>query len=55
MQVSVAIRCADCLVPQYSSVVPDKWYTLVVPSFLVEGGDNFLSISEHYRNRTIGE
>lgn len=47
--------CADCEVPTYEPIEADKWYGVVGNSFVIDGGDNFLNITNHHRNRTHGE
>lgn len=39
--VSVQVRCADCLVPSYSYMNDSAYYNVIVPQFLVDGGDGY--------------
>ncbi|XP_017864718.1 PREDICTED: protein 5NUC-like [Drosophila arizonae] len=42
--VSVKVRCADCLVPSYSYLNDSAYYKVIVPKFLVDGGDGYIMI-----------
>ncbi|XP_017961605.1 protein 5NUC-like [Drosophila navojoa] len=42
--VSVQVRCADCLVPSYSYLNDSAYYKVIVPQFLVDGGDGHVLI-----------
>lgn len=33
--------CTECRVPKYEPLDPEKIYTVVMPSYLVDGGDGF--------------
>nr|CAD7440906.1 unnamed protein product [Timema bartmani] len=39
--VSAMARCGDCRVPTYSPVQSNQTYSILMPSFLVDGGDGF--------------
>lgn len=52
--VDVAIRCAECRIPEYEPVDPEKWYGVSIISFLVTGGDGYSVITDNHRNRIIG-
>lgn len=39
--VSLSLLCTDCRVPKYEPLVPEKIYTVVMPSYIVDGGDGF--------------
>lgn len=47
-------RCQICEFPIYENLVPDEWYKVVIPSFLINGGDNHTDIQYGYRNREPG-
>jgi len=51
---NVTVRCADCAVPQYEPLDPEKWYTVALCSFLVTGGDGFNVIADNHRNHVTG-
>jgi hypothetical protein len=51
---SVAVRCAECEVPQYEPLVLEKWYRVALCSFLAAGGDDYTVIANNARNHTIG-
>ncbi|KPP62771.1 5'-nucleotidase-like, partial [Scleropages formosus] len=42
----IKILCTKCRVPQYEPLDPQKLYKLVIPSYLVDGGDGFSMIKE---------
>lgn len=33
--------CTDCRLPKYEPLDPEKIYTVVMPSYIVDGGDGF--------------
>ncbi|KAH8290201.1 hypothetical protein KR054_001016, partial [Drosophila jambulina] len=39
--------CSDCQIPRYESVKTDKYYGLVLPSFLLNGGDGYSFVDKH--------
>lgn len=39
--VSLSMLCTECRVPKYEPLDPEKTYTVVMPSYLVDGGDGF--------------
>ncbi|KAH8325190.1 hypothetical protein KR074_009324 [Drosophila pseudoananassae] len=39
--VSAQALCADCAVPAYKNVNETAFYNIIIPSFLLEGGDGF--------------
>ncbi|XP_066533983.1 5'-nucleotidase [Hoplias malabaricus] len=41
-----SILCTECRVPLYEPVVPSKVYKVVMPSYLVDGGDGFSMIKQ---------
>lgn len=48
---SVSIRCIDCPVPRYQPLELNKYYRMIAPSFIANGGDGF-HVS-NYKVRTI--
>ncbi|XP_034245114.1 apyrase-like [Thrips palmi] len=48
------VLCAACRVPTYEPIQDDQWYTIASSSFIVEGGDNFVTFTQNLRNRQIG-
>ncbi|KAH8419720.1 hypothetical protein KR009_001534 [Drosophila setifemur] len=44
--VSASIRCADCQVPKYETLLPEKLYRLTSPDFLQQGGDGYTMLAE---------
>ncbi|KAJ8967992.1 hypothetical protein NQ314_002526 [Rhamnusium bicolor] len=51
---SVKVRCQACLIPVYEDLDLDKMYRIVIPSFVVSGGDGFTMISDNIKNLKIG-
>lgn len=47
--VSIEILCNACLVPIYEPVDVDKWYRLIVPSYMAGGGDGYEAIALNKR------
>ncbi|XP_013165982.1 PREDICTED: apyrase-like isoform X2 [Papilio xuthus] len=47
---SVSIRCIDCPVPRYEPLELNKYYRMIAPSFIANGGDGFHMIAENRRN-----
>lgn len=43
---SVNVLCTECRVPRYEPLNPKKVYKVVLPSYLVEGGDGYSMIKE---------
>lgn len=48
---SLQIKITDA---EYESVIHSKFYTLIVPSFIANGGDGFTMIEQKKKNRRIG-
>lgn len=44
------VRCGDCVVPSYSDLDENKNYTILLPVYLVNGGDNYTVFVEHLHN-----
>lgn len=51
---NVTVKCADCAVPQYEPLDPEKWYGVALCSFLVTGGDGYNVIADNHRNHVTG-
>lgn len=49
--VYIEILCNECLVPKYEPVDLDKWYRLIVPSYMADGGDGYEAISLNKRSQ----
>lgn len=47
-------RCRACEVPRYEELVLDQWYRIVLPTFLVQGGDGFVPFETCGRNHEVG-
>ncbi|XP_011631507.1 apyrase-like isoform X1 [Pogonomyrmex barbatus] len=48
--VDVKIRCQACEYPAFEELVDDQWYRIVVPSFLINGGDGYHIFKNESRN-----
>ncbi|KAL4649026.1 5'-nucleotidase isoform X1 [Arapaima gigas] len=51
----IKILCTQCRVPQYELLDPQQVYKLVVPSYLVEGGDGFSMIKQEKLKHDSGD
>lgn len=49
--INIEVRCRECLVPKYEPVELEKWYRLIVPSYLADGGDGFEAVSNNKRSQ----
>lgn len=49
------IVCTKCRVPQYEPVQDQEYYTLVLPSYLVAGGDGYSMIAKEMWKHNSGE
>lgn len=43
---SVKVRCQKCLVPTYSALDEEQIYRVLLPSFLIDGGDGYSMFTE---------
>ncbi|KAK3925367.1 Apyrase [Frankliniella fusca] len=48
------VRCAACSIPEYQPIKEDEVYTIAAPSFIIEGGDNFVTFRDKLTNRRPG-
>lgn len=53
--VKASVLCTECRVPHYEPLDPKKVYRLVMPSYLVDGGDGFSMIKEEKLKHDSGE
>ncbi|TDG98843.1 hypothetical protein EPR50_G00205150 [Perca flavescens] len=53
--VSLSMLCTECRVPKYEPLDPKKTYTVVMPSYIVGGGDNFTMIKEELLKHNTGD
>lgn len=49
------VLCTDCRVPKFEPVQDNRVYKVVVPSYLVMGGDGFSVIKNELLKRNSGE
>lgn len=52
--VSLSLLCTDCRVPKYEPLDPEKIYTVVMPSYIVDGGDGFDMIKNELLKHNTG-
>lgn len=52
---SLHLLCTKCRVPKYEPVVLDQVYKLVLPSYMVNGGDGFSMIKEEMLKHDSGD
>ncbi|KAI8437482.1 hypothetical protein MSG28_011801 [Choristoneura fumiferana] len=45
--ISASVRCIDCSVPRYKSLVPEKYYRVITTDFIGAGGGNYTMISDN--------
>ncbi|KAB5517182.1 hypothetical protein PHYPO_G00186770 [Pangasianodon hypophthalmus] len=50
-----SVLCTECRVPRYEPVVPEKVYKVIMPSYLVDGGDGFSMIKEEKLKHDSGD
>uniref|UniRef100_A0A8C4DDW2 5'-nucleotidase n=1 Tax=Dicentrarchus labrax TaxID=13489 RepID=A0A8C4DDW2_DICLA len=53
--VSLSILCTQCRVPKYEPLEPEKTYTVVMPSYMVSGGDGFTMIKDELLKHNTGD
>ncbi|XP_022100679.1 5'-nucleotidase-like [Acanthaster planci] len=52
--VKAEVRCTECEVPEFVPLDPDKVYKIVLPSFLVSGGDGYSMIRDNVIEHNYG-
>uniref|UniRef100_A0A3Q0T022 5'-nucleotidase n=1 Tax=Amphilophus citrinellus TaxID=61819 RepID=A0A3Q0T022_AMPCI len=52
---SLKLLCTECRVPKYEALDPQKTYTVVMPSYVAGGGDNFTMIKEELLKHNSGD
>ncbi|XP_008278215.1 5'-nucleotidase [Stegastes partitus] len=53
--VSVSVLCTKCRVPKYEALDLQKTYSVVMPSYMVDGGDGFTMIKEELLKHNTGD
>lgn len=53
--IKASVLCTECRVPRYTPLDPKKVYRVVMPSYLVDGGDGFSMIKEEKLKHDSGE
>lgn len=43
---SVEVRCAECKVPMFEPIDPDKQYTVILSKYIALGGDQFKMVQD---------
>ncbi|XP_033336686.2 apyrase [Megalopta genalis] len=51
----VLVRCQACEMPMFEKLVEDRWYRLVVPTFLIGAGDGYTPFKTCGRYHEVGE
>ncbi|XP_065125044.1 5'-nucleotidase [Paramisgurnus dabryanus] len=52
---SAKVLCTDCRVPRYEPIIPQKVYKIAMPSYLVDGGDNYTMIKQQMFKHDSGD
>ncbi|XP_023246083.1 apyrase-like [Copidosoma floridanum] len=52
--VDVKVRCQDCAEPKFGDLMHEKWYRVIVPSFVMNRGDNMTTVFKKHRNHQFG-
>ena len=52
--VSLSMLCTECRVPKYEPLELQRTYTVVMPSYMVDGGDSFSMIKEELLKHNTG-
>lgn len=52
--VSIKVRCNECQVPIYEDLDEEKYYRVIVNSFMVTGGDGYTILSDNLQNHRVG-
>ena len=52
---NLEVRCSDFSEDKYEKVIPNKDYTIVVPSYLVNAGDGYKVLKESHQKRVEGK
>lgn len=52
---SLSILCTNCRVPKYEPVEDETVYKVVLPSYMVKGGDGFSMITTEMLKHNSGE
>ncbi|KAM4542225.1 snake venom 5'-nucleotidase-like [Odontesthes bonariensis] len=53
--VSLSMLCTECRVPKYEPLDLQRTYTVVMPSYMVDGGDSFSMIKEEILKHNTGD
>ncbi|XP_072221221.1 snake venom 5'-nucleotidase-like [Leuresthes tenuis] len=53
--VSLSMLCTECRVPKYEPLDLQRTYTVVMPSYMVDGGDSFSMIKEELLKHNTGD
>ncbi|KAJ8687354.1 hypothetical protein QAD02_023148 [Eretmocerus hayati] len=52
--VNMKVRCQKCSSPRFEDLDVTQWYRIIVPSFILSGGDNMTTIKTKHRNHEPG-
>lgn len=50
---SVEVLCRECRIPKYEKLDVTKWYRMIVPSFIGNGGNGFIMFRNKRNSQTI--
>ncbi|CAG5866496.1 unnamed protein product [Menidia menidia] len=53
--ISISMLCTECRVPKYEPLDLQRTYTVVMPSYMVDGGDGFKMIKEELLKHNTGD
>lgn len=53
--VSVDVLCRQCDVPRYEKLQLDRWYRMIVPSFIGAGGNGYVAFGDNRINFRAGD
>lgn len=51
---NVKVRCNECSQPIYEDLDLNRYYKIILASFLVTGGDGFTMLSDNLQNHQVG-
>lgn len=51
---SIKVRCQQCSEPVFENLDLGKMYRIAIPSFITQGGDGFVAISDNLQNLKVG-
>ncbi|XP_034952449.1 apyrase-like [Chelonus insularis] len=52
--VDVKVKCRKCDIPMYENLKDNEWYRVIVPTFLIRGGDGHYIIEQKHKSHEVG-